>query len=185
MATHVQQHYVPKFLLEQWHTGPDSKLTAFRWAHGKLDAQRYKAKSVARMAHLYSLHRNDGHLDVALERDFLGPHVDDPAALVHQAILKAGLTLTNEQQLTWAKFVVSLLVRGPGMIEHLRALGREELTASLEESPLEYDAVRGDAEEATLVEFVSARNAPLFKNFGIQLLPQVLSREQFLSIPGP
>ena len=57
-VSHANQHYVPRFLLEPWHTPPDYKLTAFRWADGHLVNRRYKAKSVAKERHLYSLERS-------------------------------------------------------------------------------------------------------------------------------
>jgi hypothetical protein len=36
MSGHANQHFIPRFLLEKWHTGRDNKLSAFHWAHGKL-----------------------------------------------------------------------------------------------------------------------------------------------------
>lgn len=50
---HDEHHFVPAFLLREWQTGDDDKLTSLRWARGALVANRYKAKSVAKQRHLY------------------------------------------------------------------------------------------------------------------------------------
>jgi len=154
----------------------------FRKGHGKLIVKPRRAGSVAHMAHLYSFVRRTGDLDVALERDFLGPQVDAPAALIHQQLIdgRPVTDLSGTQKVEWARFLVSLLVRGPEMIHHLRDLGRTELIASLEKNPAEYEAAKGSAEELTFVEYLNTRNPTLFENFGIQMLPEVLQREQFL-----
>jgi hypothetical protein len=179
MATHVQQHYVPKFLLERWHSGSDGKLTALRWAHGRLDAQRYKAKSVARLAHLYSFVRNNGELDVAIERDFLGPHIDEPAANVHQSLLQTGLKLTDLQHEYWTRFLVSLLFRGPAMMEYLKVVGRGSLVDSLSANPSEFEEIRGDAKEASLLEWFQAKEPALLETFGTRMLPELIQQEKF------
>jgi len=54
MSTHRAHHFVPKFLLERWHSGGDDKLSAFHWENGRLLHERYKAKHVAKAMHLYS-----------------------------------------------------------------------------------------------------------------------------------
>lgn len=88
---HDEHHFVPAFLLREWQTGEDDKLTSLRWARGAVVANRYKAKSVAKRPHLYSTGMAEGLPNNKLEREFLGPKVDDPAAIAHQVMLKEGI----------------------------------------------------------------------------------------------
>lgn len=132
---HRQHHYVPCFLLEQWHSLPDDKLSAFRWARDKLVHSRLKAKSVAKAEHLYSMQRSLPAPDVKIEREFLGPRVDGPAAEVHRKILANGVrSLKGEDREAWSRFLVSLLLRAPRMIAHVRQHGRAILLKGMAES---------------------------------------------------
>jgi len=173
-VSHANQHFVPKFLLEQWHTPPDDKLTAFRWVHGHLVSRRYKAKAVAKERHLYSLERSKVEPNVKVERDFLGPHIDDPAALVHAKILKQGVSsLTRDEKMIWSPFLISLMLRGPAMVAHLRKRGREILSAGLDEAPEEYLAARGSEPEATLREWVEKYQPDVLDDLGVMTLPRL------------
>lgn len=132
MATHVEHHYVPRFLLEQWHTKPDDKLTCFKWAHGRMVNNRLKAKSVAKERHLYSMERSRLQPNVQIEKEFWGPHIDEPAAIVHAKMLSPAVSgLSSEDRKAWSTFLVSLMLRAPSMMLHIRKRGREILSAGL------------------------------------------------------
>ena len=146
MATHAEHHFVPRFLLEQWHTPPDTRLSSFRWAGTNLVSHRYKAKSVAKERHLYSLSRSSGEPDFQLEKNFWGPQVDDPAAVVHAKLLREGLdALGREDRIIWARFLVGLMLRTPGMVSRIRERGRQVLSAGLDDAPDAYLEIRGMA----------------------------------------
>ena len=179
MASHVEHHFVPRFLLEQWHTPPDQKLSSFRWANGDLIMRRYKAKSVAKERHLYSMERSSPQPDVKVEREFWGPHIDDPASVVHAKMLRDGVgSLDVEEKKTWAPFLVSLMLRGPAMIRKIRERGREILGAGLDERPDEYMQRRGDAPEATLRKWVEKHSPDVFDDVGIMTLPELAFSEK-------
>lgn len=179
MATHIEQHYVPRFLLEQWHTSPDDKLTSFRWEHGQLISHRYKAKSVAKEPHLYSMERSQTVPDVKVEKEFLGPHIDDPAALVHAKMLKEGINGLNlVDKKAWSPFLVSLMLRGPTMIQHIRERGRDILSASLDKDPDEFLAIRGNEPEATLREWVEKHMPDVLDDLGVMTLPELAFSEK-------
>lgn len=172
---HANQHYVPAFLLRQWQTPPDSKLTAMRWANGQLLQSRLKAKSVGKELHLYSMQRDQPSPNPELEHKFMTPFVDEPAAVVHAKILRTGVRgLTERDKVHWSNFLVSLLLRGPGMMRVMRAKGRAVLQASTDSAPDEYQEVRGSAPESTLTEWVRA-NAPwLFDDLAILTFPDLV-----------
>lgn len=179
MASHAEHHFVPRFLLEHWHTPPDDKLSSFRWAGGKLVSRRYKAKSVAKERHLYSMGRSQSEPDVQVEKEFWGPHIDDPAAIVHAKILSAGVsTLTLEDKKAWSPFLVSLMLRGPAMMRHIRARGREILSAGLDKDPEEFREARGDAPEATLREWMEKHRPDVFDDLGVMALPELAFSEK-------
>ena len=123
MATHVQHHFVPRFLLEEW-TGVDHRLTVFRWANGSLLDSRCSPKAVAKVKHLYSRNRDSQAPDVRLEKDYFGPLLDDPAAPIHQKLLAQGVpALRDQERLDWSRFLLAQLVRVPRAIAFIRELG--------------------------------------------------------------
>ena len=125
---HDQHHFVPAFLLREWQTGEDNKLTSLQWARSIVVANRYKAKSVAKQRHLYATGLAEGRPDNKLEREFMGPKVDDPAAVSHQLMLTDGIEALNEQHwVDWARFLVCQMVRTPRIVAHVRHQGREIL----------------------------------------------------------
>lgn len=174
MASHAEQHFVPRFLLEQWHTPPDEKLTYFRWTHGRLVSHRRKAKSVAKERHLYSMERSKLEPDVRVEKDLWGPHIDDPAALVHSKMLSSGIReLSLEDRKAWSPFLVSLMLRGPSMVRHIRERGREILSVGLDEGPDDYLEVRGIEPEATLRQWVEKHIPDVLDDVGVMALPEL------------
>jgi len=179
VASHVAHHYVPRFLLEQWHAPPDQKLTSFRWAADRLLSHRYKAKSVAKERHLYSMGRSRPTPDVKVERDFWGPHIDDPAAVVHAKMLGGGVTgLSLDDRKAWSAFLISLILRGPTMVRQIRERGREILAAGLDKDPHEFLEARGDEPEATLREWVEKHLPDVLDDLGVMALPKLAFSEK-------
>lgn len=176
--SHQKHHYVPAFLLEQWHAEDTRKLVSFRWAHGTLRSHPYTAQHVAKADHLYSMMRSAHQPNVSAERDFLGPHVDDPAAKVHKKILAKGVrSLDLQDRAVWSRFLVAQLLRIPRMVEHMRGRGREILRRQLQEAPDEYEAARGDAAEESLYEWALKNSPDIFDDLAIQTLPSLVQSE--------
>lgn len=176
--SHRKHHYVPAFLLEEWHADETQKLVSFRWAHGALRSHPYTAQHVAKADHLYSMIRSARQPNVAAERDFFGPHVDDPAAIVHKKILTKGVRALNIQdRAVWSRFLVAQLLRIPRMVEHMRGKGRDILCRQLQDAADEHDAVRRDAAEESLYEWALANSPDIFDDLAIQTLPSLVQSE--------
>jgi hypothetical protein len=176
MATHVRQHYVPRFLLEQWHSGADNKLTQFHWLRGQLRADRFKAKAVANEAHLYSQQKTQPVPNVSIERDFLGPLIDDPAAKVHSKILSIGHDhLSPQECYEWSRFLLSLLVRSPEMVIFLRKVGQQAMSKAMAEKPDTLGHLRGNDPKKTLREWAEEHRPHLIADVGVRALPAILT----------
>lgn len=132
-ATHAEQHYVPEFLLKAWHSEKDNKLVQYKWVPQKLDIQHYSAKAVAKERHLYSTTLPTGERDTRIEKDYLGPEIDNKAAPVLQRILTGGVEgLDGEQREIWVRFLVAQMVRVPSMIQHFAEFARREFAKGID-----------------------------------------------------
>lgn len=181
--SHRQHHFVPRFLLEQWCSGDLGKLVSFRYANGRLIHSPCSPKAVGKLQDLYSIQRSAGEPNVVVEKDFFGPQVDDPAAVVHQKMLAQGVScLTIEDKKKWSPFLISLMLRVPRMVKRIRERGREVLGAGLDETPDEYAEVRGDNPAPTLRKWVEATNPDILDDLGIMTLPHLVFSER-LNLP--
>ena len=179
---YVAHHYVPKFILEQWHTPPDDRLSTFHWEHGALRHGRHKAKAVAKRDHLYSRRRRTANPDVSLERDFFGPYVDDPAARVHKKMLANGLgDLTHAEQADWAKFIIAQILRVPTTMEQMRERGRRTLEEGLDADPDAYVVERGNEPEPTLRAWFEKNFPHEFDDVAVRAFPLLVYSKKLLS----
>lgn len=130
--SHKNHHFVPRFLLAEW-AGKDGKLGVFRrlpLPSGAVRFDWHSPKAVAKMEHLYSVRRGSPQPDVFIEKDILGPHVDDIAAPVHRYILDHGVQdLSDDQRFIWSRLLLAGMFRLPFMIDHFRGMGRERVCA--------------------------------------------------------
>lgn len=175
---HRENHYAPAFLLREWEAGADGKLTQYSWLRSDLRMDRYKAKSVGKQRDLYTRGTAANEVNVDIEKAFLGPHVDEPAAGVHKKILQTGVrSLVGGEKEIWARFLVAQMMRTPHMIERLKVRGREILGASMDERPEEYRAVRDAVYPETLREWAEQEMPSLYEDFGISALPVLIGSE--------
>ncbi|MFY7866382.1 DUF4238 domain-containing protein [Roseateles sp.] len=170
---HDIHHFVPAFLLREWETGEDQKLTSFRWSRGAVVDSRFKAKSVAKQRHLYSKTSDEGRPDNKLERDFMGPVVDEPAAIAHQMMVTQGIhALSEGQRRDWARFLVCQMIRVPKMVVHLKLRGREILMRG--DEPVSADALQPGDPPVSLANWLLEHKPTLFDDLGIETLPYIV-----------
>ncbi|OWQ48151.1 DUF4238 domain-containing protein [Roseateles noduli] len=175
MGTHKEHHFIPRFLLSRWEGNANGRLSAMRWLRGDISEKRYKARSVAKERDLYAIGRERGEPNQVLEREFMTLHVDEPASQVHRAILDDQLNrLTEQQQYAWTLFLVSLALRGPGTVAHVRARGIEALGDELDTGPDDFLDSRGPQPEASLRRYVEKNSPDLLNDFGTRSLPTLI-----------
>jgi hypothetical protein len=174
MADYVYHHYVPRFYLEDWTT--NHHLTRFRWLRGVLDVSEVGTRRTGGLSHLYALRHvpNDPQL---VEREFMGPLIDDPAAKVYHHMVTSSAPLSSLQRSVWTRFLMSLRVRMPDVIDRLRAEAEDHLRRSLLEQPEEYEAVRGPNDPANLYEYMQQHRPGFVADFGIRMLPNLLNHQ--------
>jgi hypothetical protein len=172
MADHVYHHYVPRFYLDGWTT--NHQLTRFRWLRGTLEVREVGIKRTAGLNHLYAL-RHVPQDPQFVEREFMGPLIDDPAATVYHHMVRSRAPLSSHQRSVWTRFLMSLRVRMPDVIERLRTEAEDHLRRSLQEQPEEYEAARGPNDPANLYEYMEQRRPGFVADFGIRMLPDLLN----------
>lgn len=121
-----RHHFVPEFYLKPWLSCDQRGLWLYRRDFkNEIRADRRSTKSVGYVEDLYTLlpefwgKEDIGSPPDAIETGFFAK-LDADAAIVHQTLLAYGLNGLNEKEkYTWAKFLNSLMERGPARINEI------------------------------------------------------------------
>lgn len=177
MSEPDKHHYLPVFYLNRWGS-LDGKVTRYYRPHGPVVATPIMPANTGFERGLYRLQgRTDGSQN-AIEKQFMASVVDSPAAVAIQILIgRKQDQLTSEQRRDWVRFLMSLHVRSPEKVQHIVDEASRGLREALAENPKDYQAIRKSHHPPTLVEWAEQEAPELLTNFGMQLLPGIVTHE--------
>lgn len=168
--TLMRHHYVPQFLLRSWaETTKDNRVEVFRLDLPHVPSSRHGPRRVGYENDLYALTHPivAGMEQQAVEKRFLS-HVDNLGAVVRDKLASTGLSaLTIEDRSAWARFLMSLRLRQPNVIELLRKEASQHLLATLAVQPEQYEEIAAQDDPPTLAEWTERTFPGLIENFGM------------------
>ena len=174
MSDPIKHHYVPQFYLRQW-ADARGKLVRYYRPHKAVVATRTAPKSTGYEEGLYSLEGASPGRRNAIEKDFMAPKVDEPAALAMQALIAMDPSkLTDDLRIAWTRFLMSLHVRNPERVEQIREMAADGLRKSLRADPEDYEKLRKPGDPPTLLEWAERNTPAIFDNQGMRMLPGVI-----------
>lgn len=166
----MRHHYVPQFLLRSWAgTTADGRVETFRLDLPNLPVSRHAPKHTAYEHDLYALTMDEvaGMSKQAVETHCLRL-IDEAAAQVLTKLLSKGLkNLSHEERCDWARFIMSLRLRQPEVVQRWKLEASATLQSQLAQSPEEYQALAQEDDPATLSEYVEQLYPGLIDNFGL------------------
>jgi hypothetical protein len=178
MSDPEKHHYLPVFYLKQW-AALDGRLIRFYRPHREVVAHPIAPKNTGYEHRLYSLEGYSPEQRNVIERNFMAPEVDHPAAAALRIFLErrpaSELTLPMKQ--AWTRFLMSLHVRNPARVEQITLQAAEALRETLSKDPEEYDAVRKPDDPPTLVGWVERYAPALIDNYGKSILPGIVTHQ--------
>lgn len=168
----MDHHYVPQFLLQPWSVGSaDGRLETFRLDLPNLPSKRLTTRATGFEPDLYALSKPvvAGMEQQAIEKNLLRI-VDNSGAIARRKLDLEGLhSLTDQQRIDWVRFLMSLRVRRPQIVEKLKREGAEMLRKHLAADPSEYENMRKESDEPTLEEWAEARFPGVVENIGLSM----------------
>lgn len=172
----MDHHYLPVFLLKQW-AGQDGKVAVFRRVDRGSRVRYFHPRGVAYEKDLLAFTRDLGSMEKQFLETRLFGEVDTRAAPVRERLVaKDPGSLTPVERDDWAKFLISLQLRQPPIVDFARAAGSG---TSIDSLTTLTEAERAILDEARvsggLVEFLEARSPGLAENFGLALYPDLLN----------
>ncbi|MGH9807295.1 MAG: DUF4238 domain-containing protein, partial [Terriglobia bacterium] len=128
---------------------------------------------------LYSLDGYPPEYRQAIEKQFMGPIVDEPASRALDVLLERNLEkLTPELRSAWTRFLMATRVRNPEAVAELTVEARRRAERALLADPDQYLSVKRPHDPATLLEWAQKHAAPRIENAGKFVLTQIAQNEK-------
>lgn len=177
----MRHHFVPQFLLRTWaEKTTDGKIEVFRLDLKHIPSSRLTPKHTGYEEDLYALTRPivAGMDQQAVEKQFLR-HVDNLGARVRQKLDSEGLrALTLDDRTDWARFIMSLRIRQPDVVEMLRNMATDRFRETIKTQPEEYEELVGVDDPPTLEEWTEKTFPGLIENFGLSIFHKLVDNPQ-------
>lgn len=173
-----KHHYIPVFYLRRW-TRQDGTLVEFSRPHkNKIKPLSKAPQGTGYVNRLYEIQGVPAEQAQHLEQLFMSPV--DSAAADSLKILERD---ENEQKWdshtrsAWARFILSLLLRTPDDMRHLRQQIRLELFRTTATEEQKYIENRGLDDPPTFTEFIKQREAKATEKLFAQLTRSLIDHE--------
>lgn len=178
----MRHHYVPQFLLRAWAASTlDGKVEVFRLDLENAPSSRRSPKYTGYEDDLYALTKPvvAGMDRQGIEKQFL-THVDNRGAHVRCMLEDEGLgALTLEDRVDWSRFLMSLRLRQPDIVQVLRNESAVHLRATLATQPEQYEELAGLEDPPTLEEWTEKNFPGLIENFGLSFFHELVDNPSF------
>lgn len=149
---------------------------SMRAEDGTIFQSRVKPSATAFENRLYSYEKVPKDRQQAIEKLFFAAEVDDKAASIYPKITAGEFAnLSLEERAIWTRFLLASRLRVPEIVHDLRKDAPEELQRNLTEDREEFLAVRGDVNDETLLEWTERNYVGLVDNFGMMILPDMIT----------
>jgi hypothetical protein len=178
MSDPIDHHYLPVFYLKQW-ANANGRIVRYHRPYREVVLGQIAPSNTGYEPYLYTLEGYPPAARQAIEKEFMGPVVDGPAAEALRILIERDkYKLTQKPRSDWTRYLMSLRLRNPEMMADINHEARSHLSRELSRNPKEYEAVKRDSDPATLLELVE-RNAPvILDNFGKSLLPALIDNQK-------
>ena len=177
----MRHHFVPQFLLRAWSEGTgDGMIQEFRLDLESVLTRRRAPRATAFQNNLYAIDRQelDDKSRQMIETKVLR-EIDNYAAQVRVKMEQYGLkSLSITERQDWARFLMSLRVRQPDVVSELRMEGAHTLRQSLQDDPVQYEALAEEDDAPTLEEWVEQHFPGLIENFGLSCFPELVDNKE-------
>jgi len=174
MSKEGKHHYIPVFYLKQW-AGPDRRICEFSKPYDRVTARRVFPDATA---YVHGLNRIPGlppH-----EADFLESYffklTDDLGAKALQILLSGAPTLNFSPKIKsgWSRFIASLMMRNPEMVQRSVLAAKALYEQSLAELQGDYAKHRNPTDPPTYEEYAALRSPNTAGRGGAILLQKII-----------
>jgi Protein of unknown function (DUF4238) len=172
----IRHHFVPVFYQSEW--AVDHRVTRYSRPHDVVVASDIGPKYTGYEEHLYALQGVSPDQQQWLETYFFAP-LDSRAALAHQLMLDGKVSrLTNAHRVDWARFMMSMQLRGPLALAEVKRLAQQNMRASMEAgSDADYESIRKSGDPDTFYGWMEKYQPLVLEEAHKRMLPGLIDHE--------
>lgn len=179
MSADGDHHYVPKFHLEKWCRADGLFLQWGRIAYnGNLFCKPVTPAATAYVPGLYLLSHVGPEEAQKVENLVFGKIDNEAAKILPKLIARGPNSLTDEERYWWTVYLNASLFRVPHIVERIKAGAKERLETILTEAQSEYEAIKRNATEASLLEWANNHAPDRIANSGMKILVRLVNGER-------
>jgi hypothetical protein len=172
----VSHHHTPVFHISSW--AVDHRVMRYYRPRGPVVASPIAPKNTGYEDYLYTIHGGAPEQQQWLETYFFKP-VDTRAAIAHQLMLAGKVNrLTNEQRVDWARFMISMQLRGPFALAEVKRLLEKLIRAQIDvPGDADFEAIRKPGDPETLYEWTAKYEPLVLEEAHKRMLPGLIDHE--------
>lgn len=172
----MRNHYVPKFLQRPWTDPADHKLEVFRIGERGIENYRQTPKGNGYEDDMLTLtEKTVAGMDRHAIESVVLQQVDNQASTIRHKMEHEGLaSLNNDERSAWARFIMSIRLRQPSIVDYLRTESALTLREHLADTVEEYQTAREPHDAPTLEAWADQHFPGLIENFGLSFFHKLI-----------
>jgi len=128
----IKHHFSPIFYLRGWCDSATGKLTAYSRPYRDVIAKSVHPEATGYESFLYTMEGLPDNQKQTIEKDYMAPKVDDPAAKALRVLLGADTSaLTEALRGAWTRFMIASLLRRPAAVAGIGEAFKSSLRQNL------------------------------------------------------
>jgi hypothetical protein len=163
MADPRKHHFSPVFYLRGW---CDSNNTVVEYSrpHQKVVARNVPPTATGYKAFLYTLEGQPDDKKQSIEKDYMAPIVDNPAAHALRILIGGDRdALTEKMRDAWTRFIMASLFRRPQAVDEIADTFKDVLQHDLLDDAVVYESMKEADDPPTAFEWL-VKNHPHYVN---------------------
>jgi hypothetical protein len=172
-----KHHFSPVFYLKGW-CDSDNTVVEYSRPHLKAVARNVSPTATGFKPFLYTLEGQPDDKKQSIEKDYMAPLVDDPAARALR-ILIAGdkAALTEKMRIAWTRFMMAALLRRPQAVNEVGETFKSVLKQNLLDDAAAYDAMKEEGDPPTPFEWLEKHHPHYVGDAAKQMVVRSIEHE--------
>jgi hypothetical protein len=173
----INHHYLPVFYLRQW-CNANGKVVRYHRPHKAVVTSPIAPDNTGYEPRLYTLLGYPPEKAQAIETEFMGPHVDEPASRALKILIACdGSRMTEEVRVWWTRFLMAMRLRDPHSLAERSTLARNLLKDELLADP-QYLALRKETDPPNGYEWLEKEHPRFLENIGKLFLAHFINHQK-------
>jgi len=177
MADPRKHHFSPVFYLRGW-CGSNNTVVEYSRPHLKVVARNVPPTATGYKAFLYTLEGQPDDKKQSIEKDYMAPIVDDPAAHALRILIGGDKdALTEKMRAAWTRFIIASLLRRPQAVSGIADTFKDVLQHNLLDDAVAYESMKEADDPTTTFEWLEKNHPHYVSDAAKQMVVRAVEHE--------